>query len=65
MGKVVPFFIWYFLNIPSMAIIYCKECREYRYLTPHAFWNVYDLSVKCKNCGTINTVTLENGELRK
>jgi uncharacterized Zn finger protein len=48
-----------------MAFIYCKKCGEYRYLTPHAFWNVNDLNVKCKDCGTINTITVENGELKK
>ena len=26
---------------------------------------VSDLNIKCKDCGTINTVTIENGELRK
>ena len=35
------------------------------FLTPHAFWNVNDYVVKCENCDTINTVTLENGELKK
>ena len=29
------------------------------------FWNISDLGVKCKNRGTINTITLENGELVK
>jgi uncharacterized Zn finger protein len=48
-----------------MANMYCKKCGEYRYLTPHAFWNVNDLNVKCKDCGTISTITIENGELRK
>ena len=42
-----------------MVVYTCKKCGEYRYLTPHAFWNVNDLGVKCKNCGTINTITLE------
>ena len=37
-------------DIPSMAVIYCKKCLEYRYLTPHAFWNVKDLGVKCDKC---------------
>jgi RNase P subunit RPR2 len=57
--------IKYNLNIPFMAVIYCKKCGEYRYLTPHAFWNVNDLNVKCKDCGTINIITIENGEIRK
>jgi phage FluMu protein Com len=59
MGKVALSLIKYNLNIPSMAFIYCKKCGEYRYLTPHAFWNVNDLNVKCKDCGTINIITLE------
>jgi RNase P subunit RPR2 len=57
--------IKYNLNIPPMAFIYCKKCGEYRYLTPHAFWNVNNLNVKCKDCGTINIITIENGELKK
>jgi uncharacterized Zn finger protein len=62
---VLTSLIKYNLIIPPMAFIYCKKCGEYRYLTPHAFWNISDLGVKCKNCGTINTITIENGELRK
>ena len=57
--------IKYNLNIPSMAIIYCKKCGEYRYLTPHAFWNMTDVGIKCEKCDTTNTITLEDGELRK
>jgi hypothetical protein len=30
----------------------------------HAFWNITDFGAKCEKCGTINTVTLENGELK-
>ena len=33
-----------------------------RGLTPHAFWNITDYGAKCE---TINTITLENGELKK
>lgn len=33
-------------------------------LFPLTFWNVIDLGVKCKNCKTINTITLENLENR-
>jgi hypothetical protein len=57
--------IKYNLNISSMAFIYCKKCGEYRYLTPHAFWNITDFGYKCKDCGTINIITIENGELKK
>ena len=48
-----------------MAFIYCKKCGEYRYLTPHAFWNVNDLNLRCKDCGTINIIMIENGEPKK
>jgi hypothetical protein len=50
----------------SYIVVYsCKKCGELNYLTPIAFWNVDDLNLKCKDCGTINTVTIENGELKK
>jgi hypothetical protein len=52
----ITYFVKYNLNIPSMAFIYCKKCGEYRYLTPHAFWNISDLGVKCEKCETINTI---------
>ena len=34
------------------------------YLTPHAFWNITDFGAKCEKCETINTITIENGELK-
>jgi hypothetical protein len=34
-------------------------------LTPHDFWNITDFDAKCEKCATINTVTLEMGELKK
>jgi hypothetical protein len=48
-----------------MAFIYCKECRELIYLTRHAFWNITDFGAIYPKCETINTITLEKGELRK
>jgi hypothetical protein len=48
-----------------MVVYSWKKCEEYRYLTPHAFWNVNDLNLRCKDCGTINIITIENGELKK
>jgi hypothetical protein len=48
-----------------MAFIYCKKCGELNYLTPHAFWNITDFGAKCEKCETINTITLEKGELKK
>jgi hypothetical protein len=32
---------------------------------PHAFWNIIDFGAKCEKCETINTITLEKGELKK
>jgi hypothetical protein len=46
-----------------MVIYSCKKCGELNYLTPHSFWNIPDLGAKCEKCNTINTITLENGEL--
>ena len=48
-----------------MVVYTCKKCGEYRYLTPHAFWNISDLGVKYEKCEAINTITLENGEFKK
>jgi hypothetical protein len=48
-----------------MVVYTCKKCRELNYLTPHAFWNITDFCAKCKKCETINTITLEMGELKK
>jgi hypothetical protein len=42
----------------------CKKFGELNYLTPHAFWNIDDFDVKLERCGTINTITLEEGELK-
>jgi Zn finger protein HypA/HybF involved in hydrogenase expression len=53
------------LNIPFMVVITCRECCELIYVTPHAFWNITDFGYKCPKCEGINTITLENGELRK
>jgi uncharacterized Zn finger protein len=52
-------------DITSMPIIFCKKCGETNYLDPKSYWTINDAAVKCKNCGTINTITLENGELKK
>jgi hypothetical protein len=48
-----------------MVVITCKECKESIYLTPHAFCNLTDFGAKCEKCETINTITPENGELKK
>ena len=62
---VLPSLIKYLLNIPYMVLITCKKCGELNYLTPHTFWNISDFGARCEKCETINTITLENGELRK
>jgi hypothetical protein len=54
--------IKYFLNVTSMVVYKCKKCGELNYLTPHAFWNIADFGAECE---TINTITLEEGELKK
>jgi hypothetical protein len=53
------------LDIPFMVVYTCKKCGELNYLTPHAFWNIADFGAKCEKCETINTITLEKGELKK
>jgi hypothetical protein len=48
-----------------MVVYSCKKCGEPNFLTPHAFWNITDFGAKCERCETINTITLEEGELEK
>jgi phage FluMu protein Com len=48
-----------------MVVYSCKKCGELNYFTPHTFWNITDFDAKCEKCETINTITLENGELKK
>jgi phage FluMu protein Com len=48
-----------------MVLITCKKCGELDYLTSKAFSNLTDFGAKCEKCETINTITLENGELKK
>jgi hypothetical protein len=31
----------------------------------HVFWKISDFGAKCEKCETINTITLEKGELKK
>ena len=47
-----------------MVVYLCKKCGELNYLTPHAFWNITDFGAKCEKRETINTITLEMGNLR-
>jgi hypothetical protein len=48
-----------------MVVYSCKKCGELNYLNPHTFWNISDFGAKCEKCGMINTITLEEGELKK
>ena len=48
-----------------MVVYSSKKCGELNYLTPHAFWNIADFGAKYGKCETINTITLEKGELKK
>jgi hypothetical protein len=59
------FFMKYLLDILFMVVYSCKNCGELNYITPHAFWNIADFGAKCERCETINTITLENRELKK
>jgi hypothetical protein len=61
----LPFFIKYLLDILLMVVYSCKKCGEPNFLTPHAFWNITDFGAKCEKCETVNTITMENGELKK
>ena len=47
-----------------MPVIFCKGCKETIYLNPKAYWNINDVEVKCEKYNIINTITLENGELK-
>jgi hypothetical protein len=60
--------IKYILDIPYMvaitrALSRARKCSELNYLTPHGFWNITDFGAKCEKCETVNTITLEKGEL--
>ena len=45
-----------------MVLITCKKCGE---LDFQGILNLTDFGYKCRSCGTINRITLENGELKK
>ena len=62
---VLTSLIKYFPNTPFIVVYTCKKCGELNYLTPHAFWNTSDFGAKCEKCEKINTITLENEELKK
>jgi hypothetical protein len=57
--------IKYNLNNFHMPVIFCKVCKETIYLDPHTYWTISDTSTRCEKCNTTNTITLENGVLKK
>jgi hypothetical protein len=65
MSLVSRSLIKYNLDIPYVVLITCKKCGELNYLTSKAFCNISDFGAKCEKCETINTITLEEGELKK
>jgi RNase P subunit RPR2 len=48
-----------------MVLITCKKCGDINYLTSEALGKLTDFGYKCRNCNTINRITLEDGELKK
>jgi hypothetical protein len=52
----------YVLNIPYMVVNACKKCGDIKYLTSEALGNLTDFGYKCRNCNTINRITLEFGK---
>lgn len=62
---VITCLIRYILNILFMVLITCKKCGDINYLTSEALGNLTDFGYKCRNCDTINRITLEEGELKK
>jgi hypothetical protein len=61
----VPFFIRYNLNIPMWSKLLARNAEDINYLTSEAIWNITDFGAKCEKYETINTITLEKGELKK
>ena len=49
----------------NISIYDVQEMRRINYLTSHALGNITDFGEKCRNCNTINRITLEDGELKK
>jgi hypothetical protein len=52
-------------NNGEISVVFCKKCGELNYLTLHGFGNITDFGANCESCETINTITLEEGELKK
>jgi RNase P subunit RPR2 len=58
-------YIRYNLNILYVVLITCKKCGDINYLTSEALGNLTDFGYKCRNCNTINRITLEEAKLKK
>ena len=58
-------YIRYNLNILYVVLITCKKFGDINYLTSEALGNLTDFGYKCRNCNTINRLTLEDGKLKK
>jgi tetratricopeptide (TPR) repeat protein len=48
-----------------VVLITCKKRGDINYLTSEALDNLTDFGYKCRNCNTVNGITLEDGELKK
>jgi predicted nucleic acid-binding Zn ribbon protein len=46
-------------------VVICASCGSDIKLDPVAYWNVEDTDIKCKECGALMRITLEEGELKK
>lgn len=45
--------------------VLCASCGCTIKLDPVGYWNVEDTDIKCKECGALMRITLENGELKR
>jgi DNA-directed RNA polymerase subunit RPC12/RpoP len=45
--------------------VQCSSCGFDIILMPYTYWNVQDTDIKCKECGALMRITLEQGELKK
>jgi RNase P subunit RPR2 len=48
-----------------MVLITCKKCGDISYLTSEGLGNLTDFGFKCRNCDTINRISLADGETQK
>lgn len=48
-----------------MVLVTCERCGDISYLNSVTSGNVTEIGYKCRNCNTINRITLEDGELKQ